>query len=179
MSDKSGWSCYAVRHMNTAFWLILISVVVHGIIAGVSFDVATVKLPTRKRIGVVAYAQFARGNDMGNGIVVYPTIGIAAFLLVGGTTVSAYFLRMPQTVMAPLLMACVGTVAHSLCTVGAAPNMLSLRHAADDEVYLAGKLNVFAKWHAYRAVFQFLTFVALVWALVAISRNAGSTALLG
>ena len=163
--------------MNTVFWLIVTSVVVHGIIAGVSFDVATVKLPTRKRIGVVAYAQFARGNDMGNGIVVYPTIGIAAFLLVTGTTVSAYFLHMPQTVMVPLLMACVGTVAHSLCTVGAAPNMLSLRHAADDEAYLASKLNAFAKWHAYRAVFQFMTFVALVWALVAISPAVSGAAL--
>lgn len=47
--------------------------------------------------------------------------------------------------------------------------MLNLRNAPDDEVFLAGKLNEFAKWHAYRATFQFLTFSALVWALVAIS----------
>jgi len=158
--------------MNTVFWLVTISVVVHGIIAGISFDVATVKLPTRKRIGVIAYAQFARGNDMGNGIVVYPTIAIAALLLVAGTTVSSYLLGMPPTVMAPLLAACIGTVAHMLCTAGAAPNMLSLRHAADEEIYLASKLNAFAKWHAGRAVFQFLTFVALVVALVAISKAA-------
>ena len=163
--------------MNTVFWLILTSVVVHGIIAGVSFDVATVKLPTRKRIGVIAYAQFARGNDMGNGIIVYPTVGIAAVLLVAGTTLSAYFLHTPQTVMLPLLVACVGTVAHSLCTAGAAPNMLSLRGAPDDEAFLARKLNAFAKWHAYRAAFQFLTFVALVWALVAISPAASGAAL--
>jgi hypothetical protein len=163
--------------MNTVFWLILTSVVVHGIIAGVSFDVATVKLPTRKRIGVIAYAKFARGNDLGNGIIVYPTIGIAAILLVGGTTLSAYFLHAPQTVMSPLLVACVGTVAHSLCTAGAAPNMLSLRHAPEDESFLASKLNAFAKWHAYRAAFQFLTFVALVWALEAVSHAASGAAL--
>ncbi len=158
--------------MNTVFWLIVIAVIIHGLIAGISFDVATVKLPTRKRIGAVAYARFARGNDMGNGIIVYPTIAILALILVAVTTLIAYLSRAPQTVTLPLLAACAGTVAHSLCTAKAAPNILSLRNAADDEIFLTGKLNEFAKWHAYRAAFQFLTFVALVWALVAISQFA-------
>jgi hypothetical protein len=74
--------------------------------------------------------------------------------------------------MALLLAACGGTIAHSLCTARAAPNMLGLRHAPDDKTLLAGKLNTFAKWHAYRALFQFLTFVALVWALVKICQIA-------
>ena len=156
--------------MNTVFWLIVIAVIIHGLIAGISFDVAAVKLPARKRIGAIAYARFARGNDMGNGIIVYPTIAILALILVAGATLTAYLARAPQTVILPLLVACAGTVAHSLCTVKAAPNMLSLRNAPDDEAFLAGKLNEFAKWHAYRAAFQFLTFVALVWALVAISQ---------
>jgi hypothetical protein len=157
--------------MAILFWLILSSVLIHGIIAGISFDVAAVKLPTRERIGVIAYAQFARGNDMGNGIIVYPVIAILAFFLVGGTTFFAYALHAQRAVIWPLLAACIGTVAHSLCTAKAAPNMLSLRRATDDEAFLAGRLNAFAKWHAYRAAFQFLTFVALVWSLVAISRS--------
>ena len=157
--------------MSIAFWLIVVAVVVHGLIAGISFDVATVKLPTRKRIGAVAYAQFARGNDLGNGVVVYPTIAILALTLVASATLAAYFLGVPRTVMVPLLIACAGTIAHSLCTAKAAPNMLSLRHAPDDERLLAGKLNAFAWWHAYRAAFQFLTFVALVWALVAVCQQ--------
>lgn len=147
--------------------LIALNVVLGGVIAGVSFDVATVKLPTRKRVGVVAYANFARGNDMGNGIVVYPTIAIGALLLLAGTTISGYVLRWPQAVMSPLLLACAGTVASFLCTAGAAPNMLSLRRVTDDEAYLTSKLNAFAMWHALRAAFQLLTFVALVWALMA------------
>lgn len=154
--------------MNALSWLAVFAVVVHGIVAGVSFDVATVKLPTRKRIGSVAYAQFARGNDMGNGIVVYPAVAILALLLVAATTVVAYLMRSPQSIMLPLVVACAGTLAHFLCTARAAPNMLSLRNAANDEAFLARKLDAFATWHAYRAVFQFLTFVALVWALVAI-----------
>ena len=156
--------------MKMLFWLVVTAVVVHGLIAGISFDVATVKLPTRKRIGVIAYARFARGNDMGNGIVVYPTVAILALLLVAASTLTAYFTHMQETVMLPLFAACGGTIAHFLCTAKAAPNMLSLRNAADDEPFLAGKLNAFATWHAYRALFQFLTFVSLIWALVGVTR---------
>jgi hypothetical protein len=105
--------------MSIVFWLIVVAVVVHGVIAGVSFDVATVKLPTRKRIGAVAYARFARGNDLGNGIVVYPTMGILGLALVACATLTAYFLHSPPAVMLPLLAACVGTLAHSLCTAKA------------------------------------------------------------
>jgi hypothetical protein len=158
--------------MNMLFWLVVTAVVVHGLIAGISFDVATVKLPTRKRIGVIAYAQFARGNDMGNGIVVYPTIAILALLLVAAATLAAYLLQMSDALMLPLFAACGGTIAHFLCTAKAAPNMLSLRNASNDEAFLAHKLDTFATWNAYRALFQFLTFVALVWALVAISQVA-------
>lgn len=46
--------------------------------------------------------------------------------------------------------------------------MWSLRNASDDEAFLKRKLDAFATWHRYRAMFQFLTFVALVWALIAV-----------
>lgn len=152
------------------FWLVVAAAVVHGLVAGISFDVATVKLPTRRRIGPVAYAEFARGNDMGNGVVVYPAIAILALLLVAGATLTGYFARMPRLVMYPLFAACAGTVAHFICTMQAAPNMLSLRNAPNDEAFLTGKLDAFAGWHTYRALFQFLTFIALIWALVVVSR---------
>jgi hypothetical protein len=156
--------------MNMIFWLVAACTVISGVIAGVSFDVAAVKLPTRKRIGAVAYAHFARGNDMGNGMVVYPTVAILALLLITGATAAAYFLPARQTVLLPLFAACAGTVASFLCTAKAAPNMLSLRHAPDDEKLLTEKLDRFAFWHTYRFAFQFLTFIATVCALVAISQ---------
>lgn len=153
--------------MDTFTWLVAAAVVVHGLVAGISFDVAAVKLPTRLRIGVVAYARFARGNDMGNGIVVYPSIAILALLLVAAGTVAAYVMHLGKSIQIPIWIACGGTIAHFLCTAKAAPNILSLRNAPDDELFLGRKLDAFATWHAYRALFQFLTFVALVWALVA------------
>jgi len=150
---------------------VAVTVAVNGLIAGASFDVAAVKLPTRKRIGAVAYANFARGNDLGNGLVVYPAAGISAALLVFGTTITTYFAGGSSAVKVPLLLACAGTVAHSVCTAKAAPIMLSLRRAPDDESVLTAKLDRFAFWHACRAVLQFATFTFLLWALVEFNRH--------
>lgn len=101
--------------------LVVAAVVVHGLIAGISVDVAAVKLPTRHRIGVIAYARFARGNDMGNGIVVYPAIAIIGLLLVIASSLVAYLGHVPHAVLLPLVAACGGTVLHFLCTAKAGP----------------------------------------------------------
>jgi hypothetical protein len=101
--------------MEPGFAVIATAVVVDGLIAGMSLDAALVKLPARKRIGSVAYARFARGNDL---------------------------------------------------TTRAAPIMLSLRTAPDEERVLEAKLDRFAFWNAFRAAFQGVAFLALVWALV-------------
>ena len=157
--------------MSFAFWLLAVTVVVAGLIAGTSFDVAVVKLPARNRIGSVAYANFARGNDLGNGLVVYPAFGILAVLLVLGTTISIYLTNPSKAVMVPLLLAVAGTVAHSVTTAKAAPIMLGLRRTSDDEAVLKAKLDRFAFWHGLRAAFQISTFVVLLWALVEASRQ--------
>lgn len=157
--------------MSVAFWLLVVTAGFHGLLAGASFDVALVKLPTRHRIGSVAYANFARGNDLGNGLVVYPAAGIVAVLLVLATTIATYFTKSSPAVMVPLLLACAGSVAHSICTAKAAPIMLSLRRTSDEEAILKAKLDGFAFWHGLRATLQISTFVVLLWALVEASRQ--------
>jgi hypothetical protein len=152
--------------MNSLLGLIIVSVIVHGFIAGASFDVALVKLPARKRIGAVAYARFARGNDLGNGLIIYPAFGIVSVVLAFGALALGYFTRQLPGAMLPLMVAVILTVAHSLCTAKAAPIMLSLRNTPDEEGSLQAKLDRFAFWHAWRAAFQAATFIVLVWALV-------------
>ena len=138
--------------MSVAFRLLAVTVAINGLLAGASFDVAAVKLPTRHRIGPVAYANFARGNDLGNGLVVYPASGISAALLVFVTTITIYFADGSFAVMVPLLLAYAGTVAHSACTGRAAPIMISLRRTTDEKAVLAAKLDRFAFWHASRGI---------------------------
>lgn len=154
--------------MDITAWLLAIAVIEGGIIAGVSFDVALVKLPTRKRIGPVAYAQFARGNDLGNGKVVYPVLGIVALLLMLVIAIVSWARHEPAAVMVPISAAVVFTVLHSLCTAKAAPVMLSLAKTPDEPKVLEQKLDRFAFWHAFRAVFQVAAFIALLWALIAV-----------
>jgi hypothetical protein len=60
--------------------LIVAATALTGLLAGLSFDGALVKLPARHRIGAVAYATYARGNDLDNGLWVYPSTAIGAAL---------------------------------------------------------------------------------------------------
>ncbi len=152
--------------MNLVTSLITLATVINGWLSGLNVDTALVKLPARRRIGAVAYAAFARGNDLGNGLLVYPLLGGGAALLTLLATVIAYLAHSPVEVVLPLSIASLLSLLHTFATTRAAPVMLSLKDAPDDEAVLSAKLNRFARWHAVRTTFQVLTFFVLLWALV-------------
>jgi hypothetical protein len=152
--------------MNLVTSLMTLATAMNGLLAGLNVDTALVKLPARRRIGAVAYATFARGNDLGNGLVVYPILGIGAVLFTVLATAIAY---LEHSSMGPLLLLSLASLLslfHTFATTRAAPIMLSIRDAPDDEALLSVKLDRFARWHAARATFQVLTFFVLLWALV-------------
>src|SRR5215831_20804647 len=86
--------------------LIVVATALNGLLAGLSFDGALVKLPTRHRIGTVAYAHFARGNDLGNGLKVYPYLVVGGALLVIALTIAARIARQPSALLRPLYASC-------------------------------------------------------------------------
>jgi hypothetical protein len=146
--------------------LIVAATAVGGLLAGLSFDGALVKLPARRRIGAVAYATFARGNDMGNGLWVYPSTAIGAALLTIVATIVAFVEHDSASLLVPLSIATLASIGHFLATSRAAPNMLRVGKTPDDESLLAPLLDRFARWHAVRAALQVLTFFVMLWALV-------------
>ncbi len=152
--------------MSLMVFLIVIAAAVNGLLAGLSVDTALVKLPARRRIGAVVYATFARGNDLGNGLVAYPLLGVGAVLLTLLATALAYAERSSMEVLLLLSLASLLSLLHTFATTRAAPVMLSLKDAPDDEALLMAKLDRFAHWHAFRATFQVLAFFVLLWALV-------------
>lgn len=152
--------------MKLVMFLIVSTSAINRLLAGLNTDTALVKLPARWRIGVVAYATFARGNDLGNGLVVYPLLGIGAALLTLLATAIAYIEHSPMAVLLPLSIASLLSLLHTFATTRAAPVMLSLKDAPDDEALLSAKLDLFARWHAVRATFQVLAFFVLLWALI-------------
>lgn len=152
--------------MNLVIALIALATAVNGLLAGLNVDTALVKLPARQRIGAVAYATFARGNDLGNGLVAYPLLGVGAVLLTVLATALAYAERSRMEVVLLLFLTLLLSLLHTFATTRAAPVMLSLKDAPDDEALLMAKLDRFARWHAVRATFQVLAFFVLLWALV-------------
>jgi len=151
--------------MNLLIALLALATAVNGLLAGLNVDTALVKLPARRRIGAVAYATFARGNDLGNGLVVYPLLGIGAALLTVLATAVAYIERSPMEVLLLLSLASLLSILHTFATTRAAPVMLSIKDTPDDEALLTAKLDRFARWHTVRATFQVVAFIVLVWAL--------------
>ena len=145
--------------------LLVVSLVINGLFAGICFDVATVKLPTRKKIGAIAYANFARNNDLGNGLKVYPYFFILSGLLSITSALSAYLNSQPEMVAFPLFIAAVTSFGCIISTSKAAPIMWSLKKTADEESLLVQKLNRFAFWHTWRTIFQVLTFILICIAL--------------
>jgi hypothetical protein len=67
--------------INLTLILILSATIVTGLLAGASLDKAVVQLPARHRMGVIGFAAFSRANDLGNGLIAYPVLGISAALL--------------------------------------------------------------------------------------------------
>jgi hypothetical protein len=153
--------------MYVVISLVILATAMNGLLAGLNVDTALVKLPARRRIGAVAYATFARGNDLGNGLVVYPLLGIGAALFTVLATAIAYLEHSPMGLLLPLFLASLLSLLHTFATTRAAPVMLSIKDTPDDEALLRAKLDRFARWHAVRATFQVLTFFVLLWALVA------------
>jgi len=145
--------------------LLWISLIINGLFAGMCLDVATVKLPTRKRIGVLAYAHFARNSDLGNGLKVYPYFFIASTLLSIIDAVEAYLNDYPESASLALFIAAFTGAGCIFCTTQAAPIMWSLKKTPDHEKLLKEKLDRFAFWHSWRTLFQMSTFLLMCYAL--------------
>ena len=152
--------------MSLVVLLIALTTAMNGVLAGLNVDTALVKLPARRRIGVLAYATFARGNDLGNGLLVYPLLGIGAALLTVLATVFAFLVHARAEIALLLSFATLLSLLHSFITTRAAPLMLGLKNAPNDEALLTAKLDRFARWHTLRATFQVAAFVVLLWVLV-------------
>jgi hypothetical protein len=152
--------------MTPLLALIVAATALNGLLGGLSFEGVLVKLPTRRRIGAVAYAKFARGSDLGNGIWVYPSTAISAAVLTVVATIVAYVGHASAALLAPLSIAALASIGHFLTTSRAAPIMLRVGKTHDDEALLSPLLDRFARWSAVRAMLQVLTFFVMLWAVV-------------
>jgi hypothetical protein len=141
------------------------ALVADGILAGLSLDKVIVQLPARRRIGVAAYAAYARAADLGNGIAFYASAGVGAALLTVAAFAVAVSRGAPGTVTGLLAAAALLSFAHSAMTTRAAPTMFRIGQAGDDQQALASLLARFARWSAARAAAQAATLIVVAIAV--------------
>jgi hypothetical protein len=152
--------------MDTTLWLLVAAMLGNGLLVGASLDQVIKQLPTRHRIGVIAFSDYSQAGDLGRGIAWYAALGIGAALLTLTAAVVGLTDRPGTQSETALWLALVLTVAHSFTTLRAAPLNFSQRTAAGDAVHLAAIFDRFQRWSTARATLQVLTLLSVTAALV-------------
>lgn len=161
-------------HLTATLWLLIASMVFNGLLTGATLDQAIKQLPARRTIGAVAYSDYSRAADLGNGLVWYPVLGVGTAVLTVVTGVVGLSAGTSGQRTTALIAIIVGSVAHMISTALAAPTNISQRGSVGDAVALERIFNRFAKLNAARAALMVLTVAAVVWALVATIHNGSS-----
>jgi hypothetical protein len=157
--------------MTTTEILALLAMATGGLAAGFTIDRSIVALPAWRRLGAEPWAAFSRLADLGRGLALYPSVGVATWLLSMATAVSFAIGDGPSNAGTAVYIAAAWSVAPAMATFRAAPNMLRLRRTDDDDE-LAAALIGFTRWNHVRAVAQTLGFGANIWALTALLIHA-------
>lgn len=152
--------------LSATLMLLVASVSVNGLLTGATLDQAIKQLPARKAIGAVAYSDYSRAADLGNGLIWYPVLGIGAAVLSVVTSAVGLAQHAVGAERIALILLIVGSVAHMGSTALAAPTNISQRRAAGDEAALTRIFNRFARLNAIRAALLVATLGIAIWALV-------------
>jgi hypothetical protein len=152
---------------DTTLALVIAATGLTGILAGASLDQSIKQLPARHSIGAIAYSNYSRASDLGNGIAWYAITGSGAALLAIMAAIVAFLQGVGSAQALPIYLAALLSILHTLVTTQAAPTNFSQRAHENDEATLGSIFDRFARWQMLRALLQVLTFGMLLWALVA------------
>jgi hypothetical protein len=156
------------------FYCILAASLVDGVLVGGGIDRALVAMPAWHRVGPIAWANFSRHADLGNGLILYPLEAFGGMIL--SVAAAVIFRRdgtAPQAAQMPIYAAALFTIGGLVLTVKAAPIMLGVKNVGDDLGVLQRAFDDFEFWGTLRLASQTLGYLANMWSLVAILR-AGS-----
>jgi hypothetical protein len=156
---------------RSTLWLLAVATGLNGILGGAGVVRLLIENPAWRRVGANAWADFSRNADLGNGLALYPALGIGGTL----TTISAVIAyrlagSVPGSAALPLHLGAILVIVGMITTAFAAPQMLSLRSPLDATA-LQQAFDRFEFWGGIRAVAQALAFGADLWAFVRVSRG--------
>ncbi len=159
-------------HIDAALGLLVASVAANGLLSGASGDQSVKQLPARRRIGAVAYSEYSRAGDLGNGIAWYAIVGVGTALVSVTAAIVALVQGSGGQLTAALWALIVTTVGHMVVTAFAAPTNLSQRRHAGDEPALRRLLDRFERLQTARWVLNLAALGCASWALVALLRRS-------
>ena len=155
-------------HITLPLGLVIAAVVMSAMAAAASLDQSIKQLPTRRKIGVLAYSNYSLVADARNGLLWYVPLAVAWLVAIIAAAISGWGDHPGELRALALAVMLVGVAAHLLVTfVFAAPALLAQRKVAGDEQALEGVFDRFERWQTVRSLIDIATLGASLWALLA------------
>lgn len=153
--------------IETAFWLLIPTVVTSAMITSASLEQAIKQLPARHKIGLKAYAEYCLASDLQTGLSWYLPLGSAwAFFTLAAAVVGWLNHQGQQSAIALICMV-MGLVFHCVVSGFAGNTLFQLRQGIRGVTEMEALFNRFERLHRTRTVVDILTLGATVWALAA------------
>lgn len=143
--------------------VLIITVALRGMGAGIITGVTIITLPARKRLGIVPFANFMRTHYKEKGVKVYAITTILGFILTMVLCIYAFKRQEHPFVCNATAFSFFFTVLGLVGTGGAFPAMINLWKLKDNDIpKLTSYLNRFARWSIFSAVFHALSYISLI-----------------
>lgn len=152
--------------------LVLSTLVVLGLF-GSLVDRALVATPAWQHLGVLDWAAYSRHADLGNGLIVYPIVGILPTVLAVAAAISHRLDRAAQrSAGPPIYLAALCMIGVMATTLKVAPIMHTVGNLGDNRTELQQAFNEFTLWGVHvRGGFFAVAFLSTVWAFAALARQ--------
>jgi len=154
-------------HIDLAAGLAIATVAANGLLSGASGDQSVKQLPARRQLGAVAYSDYSRAADLGNGVAWYAVLGIGTAVLSVVTAIVVLAGSPSGSAAAAAVALIVATVGHMGVTGVAAPTNISQRRHIGDGTALTALFDRFTRLQTVRWTLNLAALACAVWLLAA------------
>jgi hypothetical protein len=150
--------------------LVTAATALSGVVAGTTIDTAVVKLPTWRRLGAKAWADYTR-EELPTSLVWYPLLGMSAVVFNMSAAIAVHRdSQVSRQAVVQSRVVGILAVGHLITTAKAVPHMLRVKERSD-ATSLQHALNGSGRWHLARTTADALTFAWNVRSLISLSKG--------
>lgn len=153
--------------IDVALGSLIAAVVVCGIGVGASLDQSIKQLPTRRRIGVLAYSDYSRVADVRIGLYWYVPLGVAWIVVNVAAAITGWAEGVSGHRAVALTVLVAAAAGHAVMTALAAPTLRSQRAVSGDEQALRRVFDRFERLQLFRLALDIAALTAATLALIA------------